>query len=310
VNSAVARIGDAARSLGTGVVAGGRGAWRTARRGVVGAALGVRGLASRRPGAGSMLVLGVARLLVQLPVDALLLALVRVASALQTLVAIEPVGRRLDERERGLLRRVFGDGIDDRHLRLKHGRLGVLGLPGAAFAVGDTVHVPARHRRSTWQRTAAAHDLGSLVDCAPALFVHELVHVWQHQRHGTRYLSECLLAQRLGEGYNVAVALDAGRHWDALNFEQQAELLERAFAAGWFDDDADPAAGDSRRLLMRLTDAKRDDGFLVELVSGDDAAATLLAAGWRDATPLLVQGIAAVRGGASASLGPLRRRGR
>lgn len=293
---AAARLSDAGRSLMTGVVAGGRGAWRTARRGVVGAALGARGLVARRRGSAEMVAVGLARLLLQVPVDALLLALVRVVSALQTVLAIEPVGRRLDERERALLLRVFGDGIDDRPLRLKFGRLGLLGLPGAAFAVCDTVHVPAGHRRSTSQRTAAAHDLGSLAERAPALLVHELVHVWQHQRHGTRYLSECLLAQRLGAGYNVAVALEAGRPWDALNFEQQAELLECAFAAGWFDDDAEPAAGDARLLLMRLTDAKRDDGFLVELVSDDDDAARLLAAGWRDATLLLVEGIAAVCG--------------
>lgn len=241
-----------------------------------------------------MVALGVARLLVQMPVDALLLALVRVVSALQTLIAIETVGRRLDEQERALLRRVFGDGIDDRPLRLKHGRLGLLGMPRAAFVVGDTVHVPAGHGRSTWQRTAAARELASLADCAPALLVHELVHVWQHQRHGTRYLSECLLAQRLGEGYNVAVAVEAGRPWEALNFEQQAELLERAFAAGWFDDTGE-AAGATCRLLMRLTDAKRDDGFLVERVTGDAAAGALLTAGWRDATPLLLEGIAAVR---------------
>ncbi len=241
-----------------------------------------------------MVVLGVARLLVQMPVDALLLALVRMVSALQTLLAVEPVGRRLDERERVLLRRVFGDGIDDRSVRLKHGRLGVLGLPGVAFVACDTIHVPAAHRRSTPRRAAAARDRRSLVDCAPALLVHELVHVWQHQRYGTRYLSECLLAQRLGEGYNVAVALEAGRPWDALNFEQQAELLERAFAAGWFDDGGD-APGNTRRLLMRLTDAKRDDGFLVELVFNEAAADQLLTAGWRDATPLVVEGIALIR---------------
>ncbi len=242
-----------------------------------------------------MVAVGLARVVLQMPVDALLLALARVVSALQTLLAIEPVGRRLDERERALLRRVFGSGIDDRPLRLKHGRLGLLGLPGAAFAMCDTIHVPARHRRSTSQGAAAARDLGSLADCAPALLVHELVHVWQHQRHGTRYLSECLLAQRLGEGYNVAVALEAGRPWEALNFEQQAELLERAFDAGWFDDTGEPATDDTRRLLMRLTDAQRDDGFLIELVTGNAAADALLAAGWRDATPLLLEGIAAVR---------------
>jgi hypothetical protein len=291
------RLADAGRSLLTAVVAGGRGAWRTARRGVAGSALGLRGLVARRRGAAAMVALGAARLLLQLPLDVVLLAFVRLVSALQTLLAVEPVGRPLDEAERAVLRHVFGGGIDERHLRLKHGRLGLLGLARAAFTVGDTVHVPARWRSAAAPRTLAARDLGSLVDRAPALLVHELTHVWQHQRHGTRYLSESLLAQWVGEGYNVAVAVEAGRDWEALNFEQQAELLERAFALGWFDEQPEQPApvADGRRLLMRLTDRQRDDGYRAELVAGDAVAQRLLAAGWRDATPLLVEAIAAVR---------------
>ena len=266
-----------------------RGGWLTARRGALGTAAGARGVVARHRGAGAMLGVGVARLLLQLPADALLLLLARLLSALQTLLGLEPTARRLDEDEQALLRRVFGGGIDARAVRLKVGRLGLLGLPRRAFVVGDVVHVPAARR--TVAARESARDDESLARRAPALLVHELTHVWQHQRHGTRYLSECLLAQWLGDGYNVAVALEAERGWAELNFEQQAELLQCAYAAGWFDEPG--AEDDGRRLLLRLVDARRDDGFAVELAPA--ATADEPPPGWRDATPLLRQGLAAVR---------------
>jgi len=280
------RLADAARSLGDAGASIARGGWLTARRGVVGAALGTRGLVARQRGAGAMLGVAVARLLLQLPADALVLLVARLLSAVQTVLGLEPPARPLDDDERALMTRVFGDGIDARRARLKPGRH-LLHLPRLAFVIGNTVHLPARRRRGADGRQTAS---GSFARRAPALLVHELTHVWQHQRHGTRYLSECLLAQWLGEGYNVAVALEAGgRGWEQLNFEQQAELLGRAYAAHWFDGDAD-----DRRLLMRLTDPKSDDGFDVE-VAPPAKAGGLLAAGWRDATPLLREGLAAVR---------------
>jgi hypothetical protein len=293
VSSFSARLADATRSLGDAGISIARGGWLTARRGVAGAALGTRGLVARRRGAGAMLGVGIARLLVQLPADAFILLVARVLSGLQTALGLEPLARALDDDERALMTRVFGDGIDVRRVRLKPGRH-LLHLPRLAFVIGNTVHLPARSRRGADGKQAPA---GSFARRAPALLVHELTHVWQHQHHGTRYLSECLLAQWVGEGYNVAVALEASRGWEQLNFEQQAELLGRAYAARWFDGDGD--ASDGRRLLLRLSDPKSDDGFDVAVVPPAEAE-ELLAGGWRDATPLLREGLAAVRA-------PLRR---
>jgi len=287
------RFADAGHALTSGAVAAARGGWLTARRGAAGTAVGARGLVSRRRGAFATLAIGVARLLLQLPADALLLILSRLLSALQTLLTIEAPARRLDDDELALLRRVFGGGVDPRPVRLKVGRLGLLGLPRRAFVVGDTMHAPAPRRAAALGAPTAHHV--SLAQRVPALLVHELVHVWQHQRHGTRYLSECLLAQWWGDGYNVAVALAAGRGWDELNFEQQAELFERAFTAGWFDDGGDAETPRDRCLLMKLTDPRRDDGFLVDLAA-PAATDERLAAGWLDATPLLREGLAAIRG--------------
>lgn len=286
VSRLAARFADAGRSLASGAVAAARGGWLTARRGARGTAIGARGLLSRRHGSAATLGLGIARLLLQLPADALLIVLSRLLSAVQTLLGLEADARRLDDDELAMLRRLFGGGIDARPVRLKVGRLGLLGLPGRAFVVGDTVHVPAPRRHASLARRAAA------------LLVHELVHVWQHQRHGTRYLSECLLAQLVGDGYNVATAVEAGRGWSELNFEQQAELVERAFAVGWFDMAGDETGDTSPwrefRLLVKLIDPRRDDGFIVELAAST-AVVDRLAAGWRDATPLLLDGLAAIR---------------
>jgi hypothetical protein len=243
-------------------------------------------LAPRAPGAAArLLAIALARLALQLPADAVILVAARLVSALQTLLGLEATGRRLDEAERALLRRVYGPGVDLDAVRVKAGRLGLLGLPGRAFVVADTVHVPLRA------------SCASLAGEREALLVHELAHVWQHQRHGTRYLSECLLAQWLGAGYNVAAGLAAGRAFAALNFEQQAELLEQAFTAGWFDlaERAAAEGAEPPRLLLRLTDPSRDDGFAVAVAPTAEAAAPRLAEGWLDGTALLLEGLDEVR---------------
>ena len=68
--------------------------------------------------------------------------------------------------------------------------------------------------------------------------------------------------------------------------------LGQACAARWFDDAG--GDGEERRLLMRLNDPKSDDGFDLEVVPPAKAD-ELLAAGWRDATPLLREALAAIR---------------
>jgi hypothetical protein len=211
-SDAASRAADATRSLATALPSAARGALQTAMRGLLGLAVGARAAAYRERGARAVLVVALARLVVQLPADALLLLLARLVSAAQTLLGWESPGRPLHDDERALLHDVFGAGLDLAPMRVKAPRLGLLGWPGRAFVVGDTIHVPGIR--------------GSLAAAAPALLVHEATHVWQHQRHGTRYLSECLLAQWCGEGYDLAAGLARAETFAELNFEQQAELLE------------------------------------------------------------------------------------
>lgn len=126
--------------------------------------------------------------------------------------------RPLSERERALAVRVFGAGLDVERVRL-HERLSGLANPsGRAFVIEDTVHLPA-----------------SVSPPPDALLVHELVHVWQWQHGGHAYIGDSVAAQLWGEGYDLPRALARGAGWDALNVEQQATLIEWAFAQGCFE---------------------------------------------------------------------------
>ncbi|MCP3136478.1 DUF4157 domain-containing protein [Pyxidicoccus sp. QH1ED-7-1] len=133
---------------------------------------------------------------------------------MQVVTGLEPPGRRLTDAEVTRLRPIFGDSLDYAAVRLKEGRLGLLGVSGRAFAHGNTVFVPAK----------GAVDFG--------LLVHELTHVWQHQHGGTAYLSAALAAQWVGDGYDWRKAVGQALRWHQLNPEQQAQLIEDAALAG------------------------------------------------------------------------------
>ncbi|MFP2925440.1 hypothetical protein ACLESO_09505, partial [Pyxidicoccus sp. 3LG] len=134
----------------------------------------------------------------------------RMVSAVQVVAGLEPPGRRLTAAEVTRLRPIFDDSLDYAAVRVKEGKLGVLGVTGRAFAHGNTVFIPAR----------GALDFG--------LLVHELTHVWQHQHGGTAYLSAALFAQWLGDGYDWRKAVGQELRWHQLNPEQQAQLVEDA----------------------------------------------------------------------------------
>ena len=64
---------------------------------------------------------------------------------------------------------------------------------------------------------------------------HEMVHIWQHQNGGTDYMSEALMSQYFGAGYDLGKGLREGKSWSQLEPEQQGELVEWLAHAGWFD---------------------------------------------------------------------------
>jgi hypothetical protein len=80
------------------------------------------------------------------------------------------------------------------------------------------------------------------------LLIHELVHVYQYERAGSRYLIEALAAQR-GEGYDYAgpdglkAARSAGRCLADFNREQQAQILQDYYARLASSDEVDHFEG-------------------------------------------------------------------
>ncbi|MBC7667951.1 hypothetical protein [Caulobacter sp. DWR2-3-1b2] len=123
--------------------------------------------------------------------------------------------RRLTDGERALSAQVFGRALDSTRVRLW-----AMPLWSRAFAAsGRLMAWPARGARPDF----TASDV-SVRD--QALFVHELVHVWQAQ-HGLNLLIAKL---RAGDG-PAAYAYDLTGEpvFTALNLEQQAMVVEDAF---------------------------------------------------------------------------------
>jgi hypothetical protein len=213
------RVGDAAGRIVAGAVSTATGVARNVGDAVGSFASGIEGLATGHLGDG-LGHLGLSLVeVVQTPVDAVLMAGGALVSAAQTLIGAEPPGRRLAGDEIELLRNVYRDSIEYSRIRIKEGNAGLLTLPNRPFTHGDTIYVP-----KDW------------LPMAKRLLVHETAHVWQHQNGGTHYMSESLFAQYIGDGYDYGKALREGKKWSELNPEQQAEVVEMAFARDLFSD--------------------------------------------------------------------------
>lgn len=123
--------------------------------------------------------------------------------------------RRLTEGERDLAAQVFGASLDA-------GRVRLLAIPfwnRAFVAGGGWIVWPARAMRPDF----AAPDVPL---AEQAVFVHELVHVWQAQ-HGLNLLFAKL---RAGDGPGAYAYDLAGEvRFAGLNLEQQAMVVEDAF---------------------------------------------------------------------------------
>jgi len=218
VSSGLRRAGDAVDGLVTGVKDAAVGVVRNGLEAAQTLASGLVQVLSGRIREGfSELAHGLGQV-VQTPIDAVLMVGGRALSAVQTLLGIEPVRRGLTGEEEAALRQVYGDALDYSRISIKEGNAGLLTMSGRPFAHGDTIYIPSQH-----------------LPLRMATLVHEAAHVWQHQHGGTDYASEALFAQLFGDGYNLAKGLREGKSWSQLNPEQQAELLEQGYLAGFFE---------------------------------------------------------------------------
>jgi hypothetical protein len=161
--------------------------------------------------------LGLLHTFVQTPVDAIMMVGARAISAVQTMVGLEPPGRKLTSDEIATLRSVYGDSIDYSQIRIKEGNSGLFSVAGRALTQGNTIYVPK----------------GEL-PLSKETLVHEAAHVWQYEHGGTDYMAEALWGQNFGEGYDFSKGIDEGKSFSDLNPEQQAELVQEAYASGFF----------------------------------------------------------------------------
>lgn len=133
-----------------------------------------------------------------------------------------PGTRPLLDTEEALLRKVFGAGLKYPPVRLTRMSTIVAAINGSrAFTLRNTLHLPARNYNAMAQY--------------PSLLVHEMVHVWQYQHDGLSYAPNALWAQVAGDGYDFAKALRQGKPWRKMNPEQQAQMIQEAFRAVYFD---------------------------------------------------------------------------
>jgi hypothetical protein len=219
IGNVVNRVGDGVRGLVTGAVNTVAGAVRNVGEGVGTFFGGVGKLFQGKFGEGfKQMGSGLLKTFVQTPVDALLLMGGRALSAVQTLMGVEPPGRKLSADEIDTLRKVYGDSIDYSSIRIKEGDSGLFSKTGRAFTHGNTIYIPPENMPLTKD-----------------LLVHETAHVWQNQNGGTDYMSEALVAQHLGDGYDFEKGLAEGKAWRELNPEQQAEFIQQAQLSGFFD---------------------------------------------------------------------------
>lgn len=156
--------------------------------------------------------------------------------------------RPLDATERAAAAPVFGGSVRLERVRVHAPASGLVAVSRRAFVIEDAIYVPA-----------------PFLPLSLTVLVHELVHVWQHQNGGHAYIADSVQAQLWGEGYALERAFFERRAWSALNCEQQATLIEEAFAQGYFQGGPVKLSGQSAtawvEAAVRELQAGRGAGF-------------------------------------------------
>lgn len=134
--------------------------------------------------------------------------------------------RRLTEGEIALAKTVFGDAVDYGRVRLYPRRILPPGLQHRhqAVAVGDRISFP---------RSAYSADFSKEPDAQKqSVFIHELVHVWQHQNRVLSTPREALretLKHKFNYARSYPYRLDPARDLTSYGFEQQAAMIQDYF---------------------------------------------------------------------------------
>jgi hypothetical protein len=241
-NNITSRIGDVAHTIFNTAVEVGRDLWRSGPETVIGFGSDMVDAAkalfkgdfkdaAKKFGmafvnAGGRAIGGVA--------DSFIRTLQAVVSVGSTALFIEKPGRPLNDEEKALLRKVYGDSLDLDAVRIKHGGANNL---MAAHTVGNTIYMSDDDFKSL-------HDAsGNLTEEGARLLTHEMGHVWQSQNGGGDYIHESLWNQSVqmvegksrNEAYNWRSDVDHKVSFDQLNPEQQAHILEEIGVAMYRD---------------------------------------------------------------------------
>jgi hypothetical protein len=144
----------------------------------------------------------------------------KLIETVQGVLGIQNRYRRLDDEEIGILRRVFWNALGLDQIRIVEGRAGVFGLNSRPFVLGNTIYMKDAYTPSD----------------APnrALLVHECIHVWQYQHHGTSYASDAIGAQWfVNDEYNWRAEIERGNEeWVDFNPEAQGRFFENLYDRG------------------------------------------------------------------------------
>ena len=127
--------------------------------------------------------------------------------------------RPLTPGEIDLARSVFGDAIDYRRVHLVRRKWWPFQPKGVAMAPTGNIHF---HPDSPLYRD----DFAAAPLSLQGLFVHEMTHVWQAQRHGRFYLP--LMRHPF---CRYAYEVKDARGFDRYGLEQQAEIMRHIFLA-------------------------------------------------------------------------------
>jgi len=142
-----------------------------------------------------------------------------VLAAFQRLTLLQNTERPLTKAEREMIRRIFFNSISLYNIRIVEGRAGAFDVHPGANTLGNTIYMKDI-------------DTGSLR--GRSILVHECVHVWQYQNHGSAYTADALGAQFLMPNpYIWENEVARGRsEWTDFNKEAQAEMIEEVWLWG------------------------------------------------------------------------------
>lgn len=137
-------------------------------------------------------------------------------------------GRPLTDGEVALARGMFGDAID-------YARVRIVQRKWAFFQPRDTVMAPRGNLHFHPEGCHYCDDFCGGNRDAQGLFVHEMTHVWQHQKGLFLPLRRLPFAR-------YRYTIEPGKPLDRYGIEQQAEIVRHAFLmrGGWRIDSKPP----------------------------------------------------------------------